>query len=292
MAKTLLAPSRQSAQRITQPNLGISAQWGFAAQCSTVAFSGSDSIMMNSYQPGELIFVQGQASECVYLIESGEVELLESSETRTLRIAKLIKGDLLGEMALVDERPRAFSARAVTETTVSIVSREQFVKLMFRDPAEGLRYLGAFFERLRVMNKPPGTATPVETDKPRAAHIRVLPLTNAAKKAVPDEGIIVTRFPFRVGREPAEGRSRLSSNDLGLPDTEPYSVSREHFSIETDGEGVMLYDRGSFHGTIVNGNQIGGNRTIGSIRLQPGGNEIIAGLADSPFRFSVQVSER
>src|SRR4051812_39708941 len=248
--------------------------------------------MMNSYQPGELIFVQGQASECVYLIESGEIELLESSDSRTLRIAKLVKGDLLGEMALVDERPRAFSARAVTETTVSIVSREQFVKLMFRDPAEGLRYLGAFFERLRTTNKPAGAAAEPHPEKAREAHIRILPLTKIAKQAIPDEGLIVSRFPFRVGREPAEGRSRLSSNDLGLPDVDPYNVSREHFSIETDSEGVMLYDRGSFHGTIVNGTQIGGNRVIGSVRLQPGGNEIIAGLPDSPFRFSVQVSER
>jgi hypothetical protein len=247
--------------------------------------------MMNSYQPGELVFVQGQASECVYLIESGEIELLESRDMRTVRIAKLVKGDLLGEMALVDERPRAFSARAVTETTVSIVSREQFVKLMFRDPAEGLRYLGAFFERLRTTNKPPGAVAPEESAA-STAHIRVLPLTKTAKLAVPDEGIIVTRFPFRVGREPAEGRSRLSSNDLGLPDSEPYNISREHFSIELDNEGVMLYDRGSFHGTIVNGSQIGGNRVIGSVRLQPGGNEIIAGPPDSPFRFSVQVSER
>ena len=247
--------------------------------------------MMNAYQPGELIFVQGQASECVYLIESGEIELLESTEDmRTVRIAKLIKGDLLGEMALVDERPRAFSARAVTETTVSIVSREQFVKLMFRDPAEGLRYLGAFFERLRTTNKPPGAKV---TDEPvkSSAHIRVLPLTKTAKQAIPDEGLIVTRFPFRVGREPPEGKSRLSSNDLGLKDTDPYQVSREHFSIEVDAEGVVLYDRGSFHGTIVNGAQIGGNRMIGSVRLQPGGNEIIAGEPDSPFRFSVQVTE-
>ena len=247
--------------------------------------------MMNSYQPGELIFVQGQASECVYLIESGEIELLESTEDmRTVRIAKLIKGDLLGEMALVDERPRAFSARAVTEATVSIVSREQFVKLMFRDPAEGLRYLGAFFERLRATNKPPG-AKVTEEQEQSSAHIRILPLTKIAKQAVSGEGLIVTRFPFRVGREPPEGKSRLSSNDLGLPDTDPYQVSREHFSIEVDAEGVILYDRGSFHGTIVNGAQIGGNRMIGSVRLQPGGNEIIAGEPDSPFRFSVQVSE-
>ena len=246
--------------------------------------------MMNAYQPGELVFVQGQPSECVYLIESGEIELLESTDSRTVRIAKLVKGDLLGEMALVDERPRAFSARAVTETTVSIVSREQFVKLMFRDPAEGLRYLGAFFERLRSMNKPAGTPEPVEEAKPVEAHIRLMPLTKAAAQSIPPEGLLVTRFPFRVGREPAEGKSRLSSNDLGLKDSDPYNVSREHFSVEIDAEGVMLYDRGSFHGTIVNGSQIGGNRTIGSVRLQPGGNEVIAGLPDSPFRFSVQVT--
>ena len=247
--------------------------------------------MMNSYQPGELIFVQGQASECVYLIESGEIELLESTEDmRTVRIAKLIQGDLLGEMALVDERPRAFSARAVTETSVSIVSREQFVKLMFRDPAEGLRYLGAFFERLRTTNKPAG-AKVTEAPEVRSAHIRILPLTKTAKQSIPEEGLIVTRFPFRVGREPPEGKSRLSSNDLGLKDVDPYQVSREHFSIEVDAEDVVLYDRGSFHGTIVNGAQIGGNRMIGSVPLQAGGNEVIAGEPDSPFRFSVQVSE-
>ena len=263
----------------------------FVAQWGPVVAPGRVSIVMNSYQPGELIFVQGQASECVYLIESGEVELLESTDSRTLRTAKLGKGDLLGEMALVDERPRAFSARAVTETTVSIVSREQFVKLMFRDPAEGLRYLGAFFERLRSMGKPAGTTEVVAEQKAREAHIRVMPMTKTAAKAIPAEGLLVTRFPFRVGREPPEGKSRLSSNDLGLPDTDPYNVSREHFSIETDPEGVVLYDRGSFHGTIVNGNQIGGNRVIGSVRLQPGGNEVVAGPPDSPFRFSVQVSE-
>ena len=117
-----------------------------------------------------------------------------------------------------------------------------------------------------------------------------MPLTKAAAHSIPPEGLLITRFPFRVGREPAEGKSRLSSNDLGLKDTDPYNVSREHFSIETDAEGLMLYDRGSFHGTIVNGSQIGGNRTIGSVRLQPGGNEVIAGLPDSPFRFSVEVS--
>ncbi len=242
--------------------------------------------MMNSYKPGDVIFRQGEPSECIYLIESGEVELLESMDERTRRIAVLCKGDLVGEMALVDERPRAFTARAVGEVALSIVSREQFVKLMFRDPGEGLRYLGAFFERLRVMNKPPSVDDSV-VPVPRTTQIKLVPLTKTAAQAVSYDGMHIRRFPFRVGREPAEGRSRLSTNDLGLPDTDPYNVSREHFSIEIEGSAVVLYDRGSYHGTIVNGQQIGGNRIIGSVQLQPGGNEIIAGAPDSPFRFSV-----
>lgn len=246
--------------------------------------------MKNSYKPGVVIFRQGEASECIYLIESGEVELLESADMRTVRIATLGKGELLGEMALVDERPRAFTARAATEATLSVISREQFVKLMFRDPAEGLRYLGAFFERLRTMNKP-STGNEAEATS-NITHIKLLPRTKAATQAISEEGMVVQRFPFRVGREPKEGRSRLSSNDLGLPDSEPYNVSREHFSLEVEGDAVVLYDRGSFHGTIVNGQQIGGNRIIGSVRLQSGSNEVIPGLADSPFRFSVQVPER
>lgn len=248
--------------------------------------------MKNSYQPGALIFRQGEYSKCIYLIESGQVDLLESADARTVRIATLGVGDLVGEMALVDERPRAFTARAVGETTVSVLSREQFVKIMFRDPAEGLRYLGAFFERLRMMNQPQGAARAAEeSSHPLVTHVRLIPLTKVATQAITDEGMIIRRFPFRVGREPAEGKSRLSNNDLGLADTEPYSVSREHFSIEIEGDAVVLYDRGSFHGTIVNGRQIGGDHVIGSVRLQPGGNEIIAGLHDSMYRFSVLVDE-
>lgn len=247
--------------------------------------------MMNSYKPGDVIFRQGEPSECIYLIESGEVELLESADQKTRRIAVLCKGDLVGEMALVDERPRAFTARAVGEATLSIVSREQFVKLMFRDPGEGLRYLGAFFERLRVMNKPASADDSMAPAPPKSHVIKIMPLTKTAAMAVSLEGMHVRRFPFRVGREPAEGRSRLSTNDLGLPDTDPYNVSREHFSIEIEGSAVVLYDRGSYHGTIVNGQQIGGNRIIGSVQLRPGGNEIVAGPPDSPFRFSVLIDE-
>ena len=250
---------------------------------------------MKLFQPEEVIFRPGDPSECAYLIEAGQVEVLEGDPGRPVRVAPLGKGDIVGEMALIDERPRSLTARAVGATRLSAVSREQFVKLMFQDPAEGLRYLRAFFERLRTMN-----ARVARLDSPRVAQavslrpairIRLSPLTVMSELALPAEGLVIECFPFRVGREPRKGKSRLSMNDLGLPDEEPFNVSREHFAIDREGDALMVYDRGSFLGTIVNGGQIGGRRTAGSAPLHGGSNEIIAGSQDSPFRFSVVTGE-
>lgn len=246
---------------------------------------------MKLFQSEEVIFRPGDPSECAYLIEAGQVEVLEGDPGRPVRIALLGTGDIVGEMALIDERPRSLTARAVGAASLSTVSREQFVRLMFHDPVEGLRYLRAFFERLRTMNArvarldSPGV-TQTMALRP-AIRIRLTPLTVMSELALPAEGLVIERFPFRVGREPQKGKSRLSMNDLGLPDEEPFNVSREHFAIDREGDALLVYDRGSFLGTIVNGSLIGGGRTAGSAPLHAGRNELIAGSQDSPFRFSV-----
>lgn len=246
---------------------------------------------METFQSGQVIFRQGDPSLCAYLIEAGEVEVMDGHNGHAVRIARLGKGEIVGEMALIDERPRSRTVRAVGEVAVSAVSREQFVRLMFHDTAEGLRYLRAFFERLRTMNErfasldcaEPADAPMLPADTP----IRIIPLTVLAELALPAPGRVIERFPFRVGRESPKGASRLSMNDLGLPDSEPFNVSREHFAIDREGDTLVVYDRGSSLGTIVNGRQIGGHHTMGSAPLRKGTNEIIAGSPGSPFRFSV-----
>ena len=53
---------------------------------------------------------------------------------------------------MIDERPRALTARAVVETRVSKISRDEFVDLILHKPEEAIHYLRMFFERLRAMN--------------------------------------------------------------------------------------------------------------------------------------------
>ena len=72
-----------------------------------------------TYDTGEYIFVEGDAGDCAYIIESGTVEISLGNDDGKLVLATLNKGEILGEMAIIDGLPRTASARAVVPTEVT-----------------------------------------------------------------------------------------------------------------------------------------------------------------------------
>ena len=127
-------------------------------------------------------------------------------------------------------------------------------------------------------------APPVETDKPTL--IRLLPDSPEANCFLPEEGLDVDRLPFRFGRAHSDP---MATNDFVVVDQEPFSVSRYHFMITRDGSEFVVRDRGSYLGTVVNGEAIGGKREKGQAPLADGDNTLVAGKEKSPFRFKVVV---
>jgi CRP/FNR family transcriptional regulator, cyclic AMP receptor protein len=83
----------------------------------------------------ETIFSVGDASEYIFLIESGSAKLtLTSVEGREAVIGVLHEGDFFGETALdVDRRPRATSAIALTDLRVMKIGRETMLHLLRND---------------------------------------------------------------------------------------------------------------------------------------------------------------
>lgn len=122
--------------------------------------------------------------------------------------------------------------------------------------------------------------------------LTITPNTRETAKVVPKSGIEIRTFPFRVGRASEhESDAPLAINDLGLEDDGPYTVSRTHFSIDQLGGQVVIQDRGSYLGTIVNGRVIGGHQRDGETVLDEGDNEVIVGRQRSPYRFKVIVEK-
>ncbi len=129
-------------------------------------------------------------------------------------------------------------------------------------------------------------------------------MTPDAAQAVPQCLLVggyvpVRKYPFKIGRESrvrtVRGKierierpkmdDREPNNDLYLVDRgQLLNISREHLQIEYEDDHFVLRDRGSACGTRVNGEQVGG-KDSGGVHVLADGDEIIIGIADSPYRF-------
>jgi CRP/FNR family cyclic AMP-dependent transcriptional regulator len=101
---------------------------------------------------GGYIFREGESGTEAYLISEGEVEISRKAGNRDVVIAKVGKGSVIGEMALIDTKPRMASAKAIAPTTLMIIPKEELqsrlAKLEAFDPVMR-RLMGIFVDRMR-----------------------------------------------------------------------------------------------------------------------------------------------
>lgn len=93
-----------------------------------------------TYNAGDLIFRENDKSSEMYLIQDGHVEItLNVPEPDTEKsIVTLGKGQIFGEMALLDEGPRTASARCIADgTRLWVADRADFISLCEKDTRIG-----------------------------------------------------------------------------------------------------------------------------------------------------------
>lgn len=82
------------------------------------------------FDDNAILLLQGEIGECVYVLTSGLVKVIvaaESGAETTLVIRS--RGDLMGEFALLDEKPRTATARAVGEVTALKIGGAVFMQI-------------------------------------------------------------------------------------------------------------------------------------------------------------------
>ncbi|MBM3502398.1 MAG: cyclic nucleotide-binding domain-containing protein [Alphaproteobacteria bacterium] len=79
--------------------------------------------------PGKILFDEGDKGDAAYLIMKGQVEIRRGVRSSYPKVVSTLgPGDICGEMALFDDRPRMASAVTTTECELVAVPREDFVK--------------------------------------------------------------------------------------------------------------------------------------------------------------------
>jgi NADH dehydrogenase len=89
------------------------------------------------FEPGDIIFHQGDLGDSVYVIEEGECEACREHKDEQEVLATLGRGEYFGEMALLSDRTRNATIRARTAMNILIIPKADFNKLRQSVPAFG-----------------------------------------------------------------------------------------------------------------------------------------------------------
>ena len=90
----------------------------------------ASAITVQSLEKGEMLFEEGDTGDAAYVIESGALEVLKSSGDRQILLNALSPGDVVGEMALINNAPRMAGVWASEATTLHVLSKGTFDSLL------------------------------------------------------------------------------------------------------------------------------------------------------------------
>ena len=102
-----------------------------------------------TFEAGRLLFKKGDPGRDLYVVKSGEIQIIDGNHV----LESVSAGGIIGEMALVDGGPRSATARAVTQSVVIPVDERRFLFLVQQTPFFAIRVMRLMSTRLRAMNE-------------------------------------------------------------------------------------------------------------------------------------------
>lgn len=114
----------------------------------------SDSV--RTFEPGEIIFSEGDDSREMFVVLEGQIEIVKLSSSgslnREVKLAVLSRGEFLGEMSLLESLPRSATARAVNKVKLLAIHPGGFLLKIRRDPTFAFEIMQSLSRRIRLTN--------------------------------------------------------------------------------------------------------------------------------------------
>jgi signal transduction histidine kinase len=98
---------------------------------------------------GRLLIEEGNPGDELYIVVDGELEVSKRQGGQDSVLAVRRAGEVVGEMALLEQAPRSASVRALRDSLVLVISEEAFRTLLARSASAALTILQTVISRLR-----------------------------------------------------------------------------------------------------------------------------------------------
>jgi CRP-like cAMP-binding protein len=106
-----------------------------------------------TYPKNAMLFVEGEPGNELYIIQKGSVKIAKIVDNNEVLLAILKAGDIFGEMALLESKPRVASAMAYEDCAVLAVNRTNFTQMITSQPQMIARLTILLSERIWFIYK-------------------------------------------------------------------------------------------------------------------------------------------
>src|SRR6266540_1200322 len=108
-----------------------------------------------TYPPHYILCHEGAFEDVLYIIAEGKIvisqKIIDGDEEQILRVG--VRGDVVGEMALIQSAPRAATVRTTTQCTVLEMGKGDFETILRRSPRMAIDLIRITLDRLRANDK-------------------------------------------------------------------------------------------------------------------------------------------
>jgi CRP-like cAMP-binding protein len=87
-----------------------------------------------TYRRNTMLFAEGEPGNELFIIQNGSIKISKIVDNKEVLLAMLKQGDILGEMAVLEGKPRAASAVAYEDSDVMVVNKANFELMIKNQP--------------------------------------------------------------------------------------------------------------------------------------------------------------
>lgn len=119
-----------------------------------INFDFSDNNSMNrDYDKNTMLFAEGEPGEECFVVQSGSIKIVKIADYKEVLLAVLKHGDIVGEMALLEGKPRDACAIAFEDCSVIAVNKNNFEFIINSQPQLIAKIITLLAERIWLMYK-------------------------------------------------------------------------------------------------------------------------------------------
>ena len=109
----------------------------FDGMNETVLDRLASELQVQTAAPGQVLIGEGQVASHMYVVIAGELEVIKANKTGCkARMALLGPGDWVGEMAILDVKPRSATVTVLAPSTLVVLSAVDVTRLLYQENVE------------------------------------------------------------------------------------------------------------------------------------------------------------